>query len=45
MHAPYGAGENSYLCHRIAQAWELSKLVRASVQRGALTLAVLYLLT
>jgi len=40
MHAPYGPGENSYLCHRLAQAWEISKLLRSSVQRGTIAIGV-----
>ena len=40
LHAPYEKGEDSYLCHRTAQAWQLSKLLRASVQRGHIPIAV-----
>lgn len=39
-HSPYerGADEdgNAYLCHRLSQSWELSKLVRASSRAGHL---------
>lgn len=39
-HSPYerGADEdgNAYLCHRLAQSWELAKLVRASARAGHL---------
>ncbi|KAF8433841.1 Endonuclease/exonuclease/phosphatase [Terfezia claveryi] len=40
LHAPYEKGEDSYLCHRTAQAWQLSKLLRASVQRGHIPIAL-----
>ncbi|KAF2174207.1 hypothetical protein M409DRAFT_16474 [Zasmidium cellare ATCC 36951] len=39
LHAPYneGAGkEDSYACHRTAQAWEIAKLMRAARERGSL---------
>ena len=40
-HAPYEQGpDDSYLCHRIAQAWEMSKLLRAATERGHLVLAL-----
>ncbi|EEB06180.1 inositol phosphosphingolipid phospholipase C [Schizosaccharomyces japonicus yFS275] len=39
LHAPYGKGEDTYLCHRMAQAWYISKLIRAAVQRGHIVLA------
>ncbi|KYK55566.1 hypothetical protein DCS_07529 [Drechmeria coniospora] len=40
-HAPYESGPNdSYLCHRTAQAWEVAKLLRAASQRGHLVLAL-----
>ncbi|KAL7274325.1 phospholipase C type enzyme [Rhizina undulata] len=32
-HAPYEK-EDSYLCHRTAQAWEIAKLLRGAVQKG-----------
>ncbi|KAK3382915.1 Endonuclease/exonuclease/phosphatase [Lasiosphaeria ovina] len=40
-HAPYEHGPNdSYLAHRLAQAWEMSKLLRAASERGSLVLAL-----
>ncbi|PNY28154.1 Inositol phosphosphingolipids phospholipase C [Tolypocladium capitatum] len=40
-HAPYESGpDDSYLCHRIAQSWEIAKLLRAASQRGRLVLAL-----
>lgn len=40
-HAPYEHGpDDSYLCHRIAQAWEISKLLRGAAERGHLVLGV-----
>ena len=43
LHAPYEAGGDSYLCHRTAQAWQISKLLRASVQKGHIPVAVSYI--
>ena len=40
LHAPYGHGEDTYLCHRTAQAWDIAKLLRASSQRGTVAIAV-----
>ncbi|KAK9468057.1 Endonuclease/exonuclease/phosphatase [Lipomyces arxii] len=40
MHAPYGPGDASYVCHRTAQAWQLSQQIRAAVERGHLAIAV-----
>lgn len=40
LHAPYEAGEDSYLCHRTAQAWEIAKHIRGAVQKGHIPLAV-----
>lgn len=41
LHAPYEREPNdSYLCHRTAQAWEIAKLMRASAQRGRLVVAL-----
>ena len=35
LHAPYEREPNdSYLCHRTAQAWEIAKLMRAAAERG-----------
>lgn len=40
-HAPYESGpDDSYVCHRTAQAWELAKLVRAGLERGHLVIAL-----
>ena len=36
-HAPY---DDSYLCHRTAQSWEMAKLLRGAAERGHLALAV-----
>ncbi|KAL2756843.1 hypothetical protein ACRALDRAFT_1062525 [Sodiomyces alcalophilus JCM 7366] len=36
-HAPY---EDSYLCHRLAQSWEISKLLRGATERGHLVLGL-----
>lgn len=35
LHAPYEREPNdSYMCHRIAQAWEIARLMRAAAERG-----------
>ncbi|RMJ26696.1 phospholipase C [Aspergillus sp. HF37] len=35
LHAPYEREPNdSYLCHRTAQAWEIAKLMRSAAERG-----------
>ncbi|KAK3394461.1 Endonuclease/exonuclease/phosphatase [Podospora didyma] len=40
-HAPYEHGPNdSYICHRTAQSWEMSKLLRGASDRGHLVLAL-----
>ncbi|CAB39367.2 plasma membrane inositol phosphosphingolipid phospholipase C, Css1 [Schizosaccharomyces pombe] len=39
LHAPYGKGADTYLCHRLSQAWYISKLLRAAVQRGHIVIA------
>ncbi|KAK0731213.1 Endonuclease/exonuclease/phosphatase [Lasiosphaeris hirsuta] len=40
-HAPYEHGPNdSYLCHRMAQSWEMSKLLRGAAERGHLVIGV-----
>ncbi|KAK3693525.1 Endonuclease/exonuclease/phosphatase [Podospora appendiculata] len=40
-HAPYEHGPNdSYQCHRTAQAWEVVKLLRGAAERGHLVLAM-----
>ena len=38
LHAPYEKND-SYLCHRTAQAWEISKLIRGAVERGNVAVA------
>ena len=41
LHAPYEREPNdSYLCHRTAQAWEIAKLMRGAAERGNLVLAL-----
>ncbi|KAK9360893.1 Endonuclease/exonuclease/phosphatase [Lipomyces starkeyi] len=40
MHAPYGPGDASYVCHRTSQAWQLARQIRAAVERGHLAVAV-----
>ena len=41
MHAPYESGPNdSYLCHRTAQAWEMAKLLRDAVESGHLVIGL-----
>ncbi|KAK9491066.1 Endonuclease/exonuclease/phosphatase [Lipomyces doorenjongii] len=40
MHAPYGPGDASYVCHRTSQAWQLARQIRAAVERGHLAIAV-----
>jgi len=41
LHAPYEREPNdSYLCHRTAQAWELAKLLRAASHAGRLAIAL-----
>ncbi|KAK4164226.1 putative neutral sphingomyelinase [Cladorrhinum sp. PSN259] len=41
-HSPYEGGQpnDSYLCHRMAQAWHISKLLRGAAERGHLVLAM-----
>ncbi|KKA30132.1 hypothetical protein TD95_001998 [Thielaviopsis punctulata] len=40
-HAPYESGpKDSYICHRLAQSWEMSKLLRSACDRGHLVLAM-----
>lgn len=35
LHAPYEREPNdSYMCHRTAQAWEIARLMRGAVERG-----------
>lgn len=41
LHAPYEKEPNdSYICHRTAQAWEIAKLMRAAMDRGSLVLGL-----
>lgn len=41
LHAPYEREPNdSYICHRTAQAWEIAKLMRAAAERGHLVLGL-----
>jgi sphingomyelin phosphodiesterase 2 len=41
LHAPYEKEPNdSYICHRTAQAWEIAKLMRAAAERGSLVLGL-----
>ncbi|MCJ1397705.1 phospholipase C type enzyme [Xylographa trunciseda] len=41
LHAPYEHESNdSYLCHRTAQAWEIAKLLRGAAERGHLVVGL-----
>ncbi|EXJ61423.1 uncharacterized protein A1O5_11738 [Cladophialophora psammophila CBS 110553] len=41
LHAPYEREPNdSYICHRTAQAWEIAKLMRAASDRGSLVIGL-----
>ena len=41
LHAPYEREPNdSYICHRTAQAWEISKLMSAAAERGRLVIGL-----
>lgn len=41
LHAPYEREPNdSYICHRTAQAWEIAKLMRGAAERGHLVLGI-----
>ena len=41
LHAPYEREPNdSYICHRTAQAWEITKLMRGAAERGSLVLGM-----
>ena len=41
LHAPYESEPNdSYMCHRTAQAWEIAKLMRGAAERGHLALGL-----
>ncbi|KAK3309562.1 Endonuclease/exonuclease/phosphatase [Chaetomium strumarium] len=41
-HAPYEGDkpDDSYLCHRTAQSWEMAKLLRGAAERGHLVIAM-----
>lgn len=41
LHAPYEQEPNdSYLCHRTAQAWEIAKLMKGAAERGHLVVGL-----
>jgi len=41
LHAPYESEPNdSYICHRTAQAWEIAKLMRHAAERGHMVLGL-----
>ncbi|OQE25472.1 hypothetical protein PENSTE_c006G07915 [Penicillium steckii] len=41
LHAPYEREpHDSYICHRTAQAWEISKLMRGAAERGHLVIGL-----
>lgn len=41
LHAPYEKEPNdSYLCHRTAQAWEIAKLMRSAAERGDIVIGL-----
>lgn len=41
LHAPYESEPNdSYICHRTAQAWEIAKLMRGAGERGHLVIGL-----
>lgn len=41
LHAPYEREPNdSYICHRTAQAWEIAKLMRDASERGSLVIGL-----
>ncbi|CAK3907658.1 probable sphingomyelinase family [Lecanosticta acicola] len=41
LHAPYEQEPNdSYLCHRTAQAWEIAKMMRHAAERGHIVLGL-----
>ena len=39
-HAPYERKDDSYLCHRTAQAWEIARLMRHAAERGHLVIGM-----
>ncbi|KAL8650367.1 MAG: hypothetical protein Q9226_005178, partial [Calogaya cf. arnoldii] len=41
LHAPYAPeSEDSYMCHRTAQAWEIARLMRDAAERGHAVIAL-----
>ena len=41
LHAPYEREPNdSYICHRTAQAWEIAKLMRDAMERGSVVVGL-----
>ena len=41
LHAPYeGEPNDSYICHRTAQAWEIAKMMRHAAERGHMVLGL-----
>ena len=41
LHAPYESEPNdSYLCHRTAQAWEIAKLMRGAAEKGRMVIGL-----
>lgn len=41
LHAPYESEPNdSYICHRTAQAWEIARLMRGAAERGHLVIGL-----
>ncbi|KAF2012155.1 DNase I-like protein [Aaosphaeria arxii CBS 175.79] len=41
LHAPYESEpHDSYICHRTAQAWEITKLMRGAAERGHLVIGL-----
>lgn len=40
FHAEYGKGVDTYMHHRIAQGWDLAKLLRGAAERGRFVIAV-----
>ena len=41
LHAPYEREPNdSYICHRTAQAWEIAKLMKGTVEKGNLAIGL-----
>ncbi|EMR09422.1 hypothetical protein PNEG_02365 [Pneumocystis murina B123] len=40
LHASYGGENDEYLCHRISQAWEISKLISSAFTAGKMIIIV-----